>query len=355
MQHNLAVNVATTNLVVRLVDEEGRAGYGEGIPRHYVTGEDPDVAIEACRRHFFPDLIGADLTEGEILQTLQGRFPADILDRTPAAACAVETALWDLASRRLGVTAGKMLGGIRQESVTYSAVIPLVPPHDLRKILGAIQHLGLNQIKVKVGRRSDVDWMDQIRQTLGPEVRLRIDANGAWSAEEAVEKIGFLTRFGIEAVEQPVAKEDLDGLQYVTERVKPIILADESLCTADDARTLIERRAVGGFNLRLSKCGGPSRTMKLLRMAREAGLVCMLGCQVGELGVLSAAGRQFATAQPDLIYLEGSLTRFLVERDIIAEDLAFGPGGGAPALTGPGLGVNVLMDRLADSHVYSLS
>jgi muconate cycloisomerase len=81
----------------------------------------------------------------------------------------------------------------------------------------------------------------------------------------------------------------------------------------------------------------------------------MLGCQVGELGVLSAAGRHFASIHPELLYLEGSLTRFFLPQDVIAQDLTFGPGGQAPPLSGPGLGVRVQEESLRATQIFSLS
>ena len=182
-----------------------------------------------------------------------------------------------------------------------------------------------------------------------------MDANGDWSAAEAVDIIQAMAPSKVEAVEQPVAKGDLEGLAKVTAAVKPLVLADESLCNMDDAHRLVENRAAGGFNLRLSKCGGPARTTALLEMASWEGLACMLGCQVGELGLLSALGRHFASVHPGLIYLEGSFTRFFMDQDLIRQDLTFGPGGQAPLLSGPGLGVEVDTAALNGSQAFSLS
>jgi muconate cycloisomerase len=169
-------------------------------------------------------------------------------------------------------------------------------------------------------------------------VRLRVDANGAWGVEEALERIAGLAGLGVESVEQPVpATGDDAGLADLLEVARhagPLVIADESLCTPAQGRALAESGVRVGFNLRLSKCGGFARTLELLRAARAAGLPAQLGCQVGELGVLSAAGRHFAAACPDLLHLEGSLTSFYLERDVISSDITFGRGGLAPALPG---------------------
>ncbi len=338
------------------MDEDGRCGYGEGVPRGYVTGETIEQALAGLETKLLPPLIDLHFPPEQVLELLDRVFDSADLDQWPAAACALETALWDLASQYLQVEAGAMLGGISaQRTLTYSAVIPMTGREELSRFLAIIGSYGLRQIKFKVGRPDDLDCLAYIRETLGPDVSLRVDANAAWKAEEAVERINAMAPFGVEAVEQPVAKEDIRGLAYVRQNTEPLLLVDESVCTPSDARLLIDNEAVDGFNLRLSKCGGPSRTAALLAMAGEAGLRCMLGCQVGELGLLSAAGRHFAAAHPDLIYLEGALTRFLVAKDIIDEDLSFGPGGRAAHLTGPGLGVTVREEAFQDNLIFSLS
>jgi len=302
-----------------------------------------------------PGLLGRSFELDEVLGFLSRVFKEDVLDACPAAACAAELALLDLAGRVFGLSMGQMLGPAGGNELTYSAVIPLTAIGQLQEILGLIQALGLSQVKIKVGRDDDLERVAFIRKALGPEVSLRVDANGAWSVPEAVERIGGLAELGVEAVEQPVSGDDIEGLAEVTRRVHPLVLADESVCTPAQARTLIKERAVGGFNLRLSKCGGPARTLQLLDLARQAGLSCQLGCQVGELGLLSAAGRHLALAQPGFIYLEGALTSFVLDKDIIAEDITFGYGGKLEALTEPGLGVVVMESRLAESIKYTIS
>jgi muconate cycloisomerase len=118
-------------------------------------------------------------------------------------------------------------------------------------------------------------------------------------------------------------------------------MLDESLCSIGDA----ERAVAGGtcdlFNIRLSKCGGLIDSLRIAALAQRAGLGFQLGCQVGETGILSALGRQFATTVTGARYLEGSFDRFLVRERLTHEDLTFGIGGWAPRLAGPGLGVTI--------------
>jgi muconate cycloisomerase len=119
------------------------------------------------------------------------------------------------------------------------------------------------------------------------------------------------------------------------------IMLDESLCGEVDARRAIDGGLCDLFNVRLSKCGGFVPSLRLVQLARRAGLGCQLGCQVGETAILSAAGRHFAGSVGELRYVEGSYDRFLVRQALGTRDLTFRRGGWAEALTGGGLGVEI--------------
>jgi muconate cycloisomerase len=134
------------------------------------------------------------------------------------------------------------------------------------------------------------------------------------------------------------------------------VIVDESLCSPADAERLAAERACNVFNVRVSKCGGPLAALAITRIAREAGLTCQLGAQVGESGILTAAGRLVATVAdaPPFRYLEGSDNSFLLRHDLTYENLTVRPGGRAPALSAPGIGVRVnpaRLERLARQHV----
>ena len=211
-----------------------------------------------------------------------------------------------------------------------------------------IRLYGFSQTKVKVGipEIDDVSSLARIRGTLGPKIDIRIDANEAWTCENLAEKLRPLEPFGISAIEQPVPHEQVDGLAAVREQIGIPIMLDESLCSEVDARKAIELGTCDFFNIRISKCGGFLNSLRLAAIAHQAGLGYQLGCQVGETGILSAAGRHFATSVSDIRYLEGSYERFLVKERLTVEDLTFGRGGFAPVMPEPGLGVSVDEDAL---------
>jgi len=152
-------------------------------------------------------------------------------------------------------------------------------------------------------------------------------------------------------VEQPVPHADVNVLREVRQKVQAPIMLDESLCSMIDAQRAVEQETCDLFNLRLSKCGGFTPTLRLAQFALKHGLGCQLGCQIGETALLSAAGRQFATSVAHLRYAEGSYDRHLVHETLSKQDITFRWGGWAPALNNAGLGIQVDKEALERSTV----
>jgi L-alanine-DL-glutamate epimerase-like enolase superfamily enzyme len=125
------------------------------------------------------------------------------------------------------------------------------------------------------------------------------------------------------------------------------VMLDESLTGLADAKAAIASDACDLFNIRLSKCGGYLASLRLAALAHEKKLGYQLGCHPGETGILSAAGRHWASSVARIRYVEGSYDRHLFRQLVTNEDITFGYGGRAPALTAPGLGVTIATDVLA--------
>jgi L-alanine-DL-glutamate epimerase-like enolase superfamily enzyme len=355
IKHNLATHQGSENLVIKVTLAEGGCGYGEGVPRAFVTGETMAASLAFMKEVLAPSFLNVPLTNPqELMAALAARLQALPAARAhPAACCALEMALLDAAGRTWNRQVADFIGPRGNGEVTYSAVLPMAPLKQLAKFFLVVKLKRMRFLKLKVGTDSDLQILKMAREKLGWDVEIRVDANAAWDAAEAIERIGEMKPYRISAVEQPVAKEDFQGLKKVQEAVGLPIVADESLCNEDDARRLIDLEACRIFNLRLSKCGGFQAAARIRRLADQAGILCQLGCHVGETSILSAAGRHFTLCYPNLAYVEGSFSPLLLSRDPVTRPLLFGDGGRAPALFGPGLGIEVLdpvLDELAISQ-----
>jgi muconate cycloisomerase len=191
-----------------------------------------------------------------------------------------------------------------------------------------------------------------VRKLVGKGVDLRIDANEAWDLEMACRVAQKLEPFSISSIEQPLPHKDLMQMAKLR-KVSPIpLMLDESLCSLSDAQQAVDKGFCDLFNIRLSKCGGFINSLKIAQLARQNGLGYQLGCLVGETGILSAAGRHFASLDSSLRYLEGSYDRYLLKDNITFEDISFGKKGRAPLLEGNGLGITVNPNQLDLYSIY---
>jgi muconate cycloisomerase len=352
IKHNLATHVGSDNLVLRVTTADNVTGYGEGVPRSFVTGEVLNDSLAFLHEVLAPELLARKFHSPEALiiamEDLYGQTQAW---RHPAAFCALETALLDAAGRSWMLPVSELIGTKLRQSLVYSAVIPMMSPEQMKQIFNLVKFNHMRFVKLKVGTDADLDTLRMARDHLGFEVDIRVDANSAWSPSEAIARLKEMELYRISAVEQPVAKADFTGLKQVQDAVQIPVIADESLCTEEDARRLIDLKACQVFNIRLSKCGGLGAATRIRRMAERAGILCQLGCHVGETSILSAAGRHFALTVPHLSYVEGSFSNYLLVKDVVAQPVVFQDGGLAHELPGFGLGIEVLEEALSELAV----
>jgi L-alanine-DL-glutamate epimerase-like enolase superfamily enzyme len=354
IKHNLATHQGSDNLVLGVTTEDAVKGYGEGIPRGFVTGEVLDNSLSFLTEVLAPAILTREFHSPPALhQALEDLYRQSQAERYPAAFCAMEMALLDAAGLTWKVPVSQLLGLKLRNHLEYSAVIPMMSPEKMRHLFKLVKKIGMRFVKLKVGTDSDLENLRLTRDQLGFDVDIRVDANSAWTPSEAIARLREMLPYHISAVEQPVAKSDFAGLKQVSEAVPIPVIADESLCNEADARRLIELRACQVFNIRLSKCGGLGTAIRIRKMAEKAGILCQVGCHVGETSILAAAGRHFALTVPQLSYVEGSFSPYILLRDVVVQPVVFNGGGIAYELPGPGLGMEVLepsLDELAIFH-----
>lgn len=340
---------SSRNVLAGFEDDQGRWGWGEGLPRDYVTGETAEEVFSAVAK--LPaavDFPACDTPEAfaEALTALAGH----LLPQHPSGRCAVELALIDLAGQVFETPAWRIIASLGErtgvavreapQAVIHSGVIGEGTPWQVTKRALKMRMYGLREIKVKVGSGldEDISRLRRLRLVLGRGTDLRVDANGAWTFEEAVAAIGALSTFGISGVEQPLAKGDESRLATLREASPVPIALDESLVSLADAKRAVAEGWCDLFNIRLSKCGGVVSALRILAEARRGGLGAWLGCMVGESPLLSAAGRAFAGIVEGLRHVEGAFDRHLFREHLALPPVGFGRGGAGTPLDGPGLG-----------------
>ncbi|MSR31672.1 MAG: dipeptide epimerase [Gemmataceae bacterium] len=357
IRHASHSRTSTDSLVVKCTLENGTTGFGEGLPREYVTGETIDSSFEALRQsslnsQFFPCSTfhqALDLAEKIVLPANDDRECS-----ANAARCAVELALLDAYGKKFGeplssttrILAGDLFHPVPY--VRYSGILTSSQGMKLRAASLLFRLYGFKQVKIKVGIQGQNDFsrLRTARRWLGYKMDIRVDANEAWTLEETQKNLPSLESLRISAIEQPVPHEQIARLAELRKQSKIPFVLDESLCSMVDAKRCLDGGYGDIFNLRLSKCGGFIPSLRLAQFARRHGLHYQLGCQVGETAILTAAGRHFAASVREIRYWEGSYDRHLVTEALGDKDLTFGRGGWAKTLPGPGLGISVNEEAL---------
>lgn len=350
VEHHLQARRETESIILIVRDRQGMCGFGEGTPRPYVTGErleESRVAACTLARRVVGQTIGSRDALFDGLAAI-GRSGTAVAH--PAAGCALETALLDLWARREGLPLYRLFSSkSTTDRLRYSGVIPFISRDDrFLQTLELVEQLKLPALKLKVvDRSSGIAQLKRIRAVIGPDVDIRVDANGAFTPREALAFIEEAEPLNISMVEQPVAREDLDGLQAVSAASRIPVIADESMYTTRGPQYLIDNRICDGLNIRLSSCGGLLKARDLYRRAVSRKMRVVLGAHVGETAVLSLAGRHLAMLCPQAVHLEGSFSKYLLTADLVDTDVSFGIGGEAPAPAGAGLGMAIDPDRIA--------
>ena len=271
---------------------------------------------------------------GAALKSVEVRDPWDIegtLARNdalpPSALTAIDNALHDLAARRLGVPVYRLLGLGRPEPVSaYTLGIA-----DRETTVAGAKRLREHPIlKVKVGGWEDIETLRAVRE--GSEAELWVDANEAFSPEEAVEVVAELREIGVAMIEQPVpASAGPEALRVAKEAALPVpVISDESSIAARDVPRLAG--CVSGVNVKLAKCGGIRRALEMVHTARAHGMLVMLGCMVETSLGISAAAQ--ISGLFDFVDLDGAM--------LLADDPFQGPvyeNGRILLSEEPGLGV----------------
>jgi len=309
-------------VVVRLEDDEGNPGWGEAAPLEPYDG----VSVDA---------VWAALADGPPKR-----------DAPRQARTAWELSELDLQARRRG----RPLGDPGADAIPVNKTLPAGPPDEVAEAAAKGLRDGYSCFKLKVGLPDDGERVAAVREALGSWPALRLDANGAWTAPEAIGAIEALAVHDLELVEQPCAT--LEELAEVRARVEAPIAADEPIQAVDDVLRAAELGACDAVNVKLAGSGGFIPARDTLRAAREAGMSAWLSSTLDGPWAIAAA-LQLAS-QEHLTLACGLATLDVFDAPPIATALRKPEQGLMHVPEGPGLGVDVPYDRLAEIVVDRL-
>jgi L-alanine-DL-glutamate epimerase-like enolase superfamily enzyme len=327
------------NIFVCLQAEDGSIGVGVAAPDAEVTGESVQDCSRALETRLDSLLMGADVRHlRKVLREVENSMPTQ-----PAARAAIDIALHDLWARHLGLPLVELLGRCHR-SLPTSITIGIKSVTESLEEADEYKGRGFKILKIKIGQsvEQDVACLSQIRQRMGREMILRVDANQGYTLEEFKKFVGQTDSLNLEFIEQPLQAGDLGSMRRLPESVRNMTVADESLLDARDALQCLQPpRPFGIFNIKLMKCGGIAAGLQIAEIADLAGIDLMWGC-MDESRVGIAAALHAALASPTTRYLDldGSLdlARDLVEGGFVLND------GELSVTDKPGLGVKLISD-----------
>ena len=307
-------------LVVQL-EHLGHIGYGEAPAISYY-----DVSVEKMVQHLEYKKVMVEkfaFTEPDRWwHYLHHLFP-----NNPFLVCALDMAGWDLYGKMKGLELKEFWKENSKEAPKTDFTI------GIDSVARMVEKMAEKQwpiYKIKLGTDKDIEIIRELRKHT--DAVIRIDANAAWKAEEAIEKIAIFKELNVEFIEQPLAKEDWAGMQLLHENSPLPLIADESCVVEADVEKCYP--SFNGINIKLTKCSGITPALRMIKKGRELGMKIMVG-SMNESTVGSAA---IAHLMPliDYVDVDGPL---LLEEDI-ATGLTYADNGEVHTSGEPGLGIH---------------
>jgi L-alanine-DL-glutamate epimerase-like enolase superfamily enzyme len=334
---------SVTNVILQIQTASGHIGFGAAAPEPRVTGETLEMCRASLAKEELAWLVGRDARQvAALCRETKQRLPA-----VPAARAAVDMALHDLFAQHLEVPLVDVLG---RAHFTLPTSITIGIKETEAALAEAHEYLGrgFTILKVKTGLdlEEDLERLTRLRDTVGPEIRIRVDGNQGYTREETIRFFEETEPLDLEFVEQPMKAGAVEAMRELPESLKERIAADESLLDETDALALAAPpRACGIFNVKLMKCGGIRPALQIAAVAETAGIDLMWGCMdESRISIAAALHAAFASPATKYLDLDGSfdLARDVVEGGFIVER------GMMRICEAPGLGLQVPDSAMRD-------
>ena len=282
--------------VVGITDDSGLTGYGY-MPAMIIVGESSETA-EALLHGAVAPL----LKENEIIGIPAIMRKIDLaVGANPQLKFAVEEALLDLQGKRLKTPVSNLFGGLARREVPVMRMLGLKPPNETaNEALGLVKR-GYRYVKIKIGldEKRDVETVKRVRDALGHDIFISVDANQAYAPMQAVRVLNQLADCRLGVVEQPVRQDDVRGMAFVRQNVNIPVMADEAVTTAADALRLIEAGGIDAVSIKLWKMGGYYKSREIAAVCSAANVGVHVGSTAGSQ-LMEAMQLHFCASLPDL-------------------------------------------------------
>jgi len=306
-------------VIVKLYTDADVIGYGEACPCYEFTGETKGTVISILEERIFPALCGEDPFNVEAITNKMDEATVG----NASAKAAIDMALYDIIGKVLNQPIYRVLGGRIKDKAIYTGGSSITTIEETVKNCIKDASRGMQELKIKVGEdpAKDAEKIRTVREAVGADVQIRIDANQGWKTpDKAIKAIKLMERYELQLVEQPILAWNLKGLAHIRRMVDVPIMLDESVHTSKDAAKAIQMEACDIINIKLMKSGGIYEAMKINAVAEAAGIDCFLG-GMGETSVGSSAGYHLLASRNNIKYGDVNIP---TEEGGLEEDVASG-------------------------------
>ncbi|MGC8543796.1 MAG: mandelate racemase/muconate lactonizing enzyme family protein [Vulcanisaeta sp.] len=340
-----------TAVYVKVVTDEGLIGWGEAIAR-----EAPEATASVINTLFKPMLIGKDPLDNEVLweqlfsaMRIRGHYAGYYVE----ALSGIDLALWDIRGKYFGKPVYKLLGGAFRDKVrAYASSVLFMSPEDTVKEVERLVQSGFKYVKVKIGRGYDVDKavIKAIRDSLGNDVEIMVDANTAYNVSTAIKVGRMLEKYDVLWFEEPVPPDNIEAYSRIARALDIPIAAAETLFTKYQWLEFMIKEAVDIAMPDIARVGGITEAMKIASLADSFGIPMTFHVGLSGAGC-RAATLQFTASLPSHITFTPTYEYYYVEKNPLAYEVTREPveifdGDYVKVPDRPGLGVEIDEGRL---------
>lgn len=340
---SLGILTHAQNVIVKINTSEGLTGYGECSPFMMINGESMDTCFIVAQY---------------LAQILKGQNPLDITSCShqmdsviygnASIKSAFDMALYDIAAQHAGLPLYAFLEGSKKKEIITDYTVSIDEPSKMADDAVKIKSHGFQVIKVKLGQKDkDVERIRVIREAVGMEIPVRIDANQGWDVPDAIRILDELAPYNIQHCEEPIPRWNYMELAGIRRQSPIKIMADESCCDHHDAKRLIDLGACDYFNVKLGKSAGIFNALKIARLAETNGINIQLGGFL-ESRLAFTAAAHLALASSSIVYYDFDTPLMFVE-DPVTGGIGYDAKGVVTVPGEPGLGA-----KFDESYLKSL-
>ena len=324
------------NVIVIIRTDNGITGFGECSPFKTINGESIDTCF-VVGQYLAKGLIGKNPLDIEACTILMNK----IIYANSSIKSAFDIALYDVAAQNANLPLYSFLGGKNNKMLITDYTVSIREPQRMAEDALKIKKNGFQVIKVKLGSsgKTDVERIKAIRNAVGDNIPLRIDANQGWSTMEAIETLTALAPFNIQHCEEPIPRWNYMDLPMIRKSSPIPIMADESCCDHNDAKRLIDISACDLFNVKLGKSAGIFDALKIVEIAEKENIKIQVGGFLeSRLGFTASA--HLALKSDNIIYCDFD-TPLMFNEDPVTGGISYDPNGVMTVPETPGLGAGI--------------